>query len=172
VVKTYTKWYIYLEKIFFSPIMSKYLSGVPLIIKLHIFAKKKNLMHKCTKYARSEILKCLSVATKTETSGRIKINWIKNKIEMIGILKINSKQYVPRIYPFQYWYEFHNVRMILRTNYSAVISPYRPVCCTFLTENRLSDSGLGLGFVTCNLMIRQVILIKVVLIPFYSVNED
>jgi hypothetical protein len=28
----------------------------------------------------------------TETSDRIKINWITNKIEMIGILKINSRQ--------------------------------------------------------------------------------
>jgi hypothetical protein len=40
----------------------------------------------------SEILKCLSVATKIEMSGRSKINWITIKIEMIGILKINSRQ--------------------------------------------------------------------------------
>jgi hypothetical protein len=64
----------------------------------------------------SEILKCLSVATKIKTSGRSKINWITSKNEMIGILKINSRQYVLRIYPFKYWYELHNVRMILGTN--------------------------------------------------------
>jgi hypothetical protein len=32
----------------------------------------------------SEILKCLSVATKIETSGRSRINWITSEIEMIG----------------------------------------------------------------------------------------
>jgi hypothetical protein len=66
--------------------------------------------------AMSEILKCLSVATRVETSGRSKINMRTSKIEMIGIFKINSRQYVPRICPFKYWYELHNVRMILRTN--------------------------------------------------------
>jgi hypothetical protein len=45
-----------------------------------------------------------------ETSGRSKINWITRKIEMIGKLKINSRQYVPRICPFKYWCELHNVR--------------------------------------------------------------
>jgi hypothetical protein len=52
----------------------------------------------------SEILKCLSVATKSETSGQNKTKWITSKIEMIGKVKINSRQYVPRIYPFRYWY--------------------------------------------------------------------
>jgi hypothetical protein len=56
-------------------------------------------------YAMSEILKCFSVATKIETSGRSKLNWITSEIEMIAILKMNSRQYVPRIYPFKYWYE-------------------------------------------------------------------
>jgi hypothetical protein len=76
----------------------------------------------------SEILKCLFVATKIETkietSGQSKINWITSKIEMIGILKLKSRQYVPRICLFKYWCELHNVRMILRMNSSAVISPY------------------------------------------------
>jgi hypothetical protein len=40
----------------------------------------------------SEILKCLYVATKIEMSGRRKINQIISKNEMIGILKINSRQ--------------------------------------------------------------------------------
>jgi hypothetical protein len=97
----------------------------------------------------SEIIKCLSVATKIETSGRSKINWITSKIEMIGILDImNSRQYVPRIYTFKYWYELHNVRMILRTNCSAVIFPWVYGCW-----RTAADSGRGLGFVTCNLMI-------------------
>jgi hypothetical protein len=56
-----------------------------------------------------EILKCLSFATKIETSGGSKIDWVTSKIEMIGILKVNSRQYVPRICPFKYWYELHNV---------------------------------------------------------------
>jgi hypothetical protein len=60
----------------------------------------------------SEILKCVSVVTKIETSGRSKIHWITSKIEMIGILKkFFSRQYVPRICPFRYWYELHNVWM-------------------------------------------------------------
>jgi hypothetical protein len=74
----------------------------------------------------SEILKCLSVATKIETSDQSNINWKTTQIEMIGILKINSKQYVPRIYPFEYLYELHNVQMIFGTNCFAVISPYWP----------------------------------------------
>jgi hypothetical protein len=77
---------------------------------------------------------------------------------MIGILKINTREYLPRIYPFKYWYELHNVRIILRTKYSAVIFTGRSVN----RENHLSDSGRGLGLVTCNLMIRQVVFITTV----------
>jgi hypothetical protein len=40
----------------------------------------------------SEIVKCLSDATKFERSGRSKINWITREIEMIGMFKINSRQ--------------------------------------------------------------------------------
>jgi hypothetical protein len=43
------------------------------------------------------------------TSGRSKINWITRKIEMIGKLKMNSRQYMPGICPFKYWCESHNV---------------------------------------------------------------
>jgi hypothetical protein len=43
-------------------------------------------MHESQSNAMSEILKFLSVATKIETSGRSKINWIASKIEIIGIL--------------------------------------------------------------------------------------
>jgi hypothetical protein len=69
----------------------------------------------------------MSVAKKKiKTSGRSKIDLITTKIEMTGILKMNSRQYVPRIYPFKYWHELHNVRMILKTNCSAVISPNWP----------------------------------------------
>jgi hypothetical protein len=39
----------------------------------------------------SEILKCLSVATKIETSGRSDINWITSEIEMIGKIKNKFK---------------------------------------------------------------------------------
>jgi hypothetical protein len=44
-----------------------------------------------------------------ETSDRSKINWITRKIEMIGKLKMNSR-HVPKICPFKYWCELHNVR--------------------------------------------------------------
>jgi hypothetical protein len=40
----------------------------------------------------SEILKCLSVATNIERPGRDKINWIRSKNKMIGILEIKSRQ--------------------------------------------------------------------------------
>jgi hypothetical protein len=49
-------------------------------------------------------------------AGRSKIKWITKEIEMIGLLKINTRQYVPRICPFKYLCELHNVQMILRTN--------------------------------------------------------
>jgi hypothetical protein len=89
--------------------------GMCFIIKLHILVKSRTYCIYSQSNVMSEILKCLSVATKVETSGRSKINWITSKIELIGILKINSRQYVPRICPFKYWCELHYVRMILRT---------------------------------------------------------
>jgi hypothetical protein len=83
-------------------------------------------MHKYTRKCHVWNSKMLSVATKIKTSGQSKINWITSKIETIGILKIYSRQYVPRICLFKYWCELHNVRMILMTDSSAVISSYWP----------------------------------------------
>jgi hypothetical protein len=102
--------------------------------------------------AMSEILKCLSVATKTETSGLIKINWMTSKI-------IKNE-----------WFWGQTVLQWSPLTARSVTGLLYFLNCWVRTD--FSDSGRGVGFVTCNLMIRQVILIKVVLVPFYPVNED